>query len=86
MVTHRSPHRSPWQFLPATRALDGLVCVLLVAFGALQYFSPPPAKDSFRGDTIYIELAHSILDRGTYGVDYNDVQYPPGLPALLAGV
>ena len=36
------------------------------------------------GDTVYVELAHSILENGRYGLDYNDVQYPPGLPGLIA--
>lgn len=45
---------------------------------------PQKGSEYFRGDTIYIEIARSIIVRGTYKIDFNDVMYPPGFPALLA--
>ena len=48
----------------------------------MQFALPLRSDDFFMGDTIYVELAQSILEKGRYGVDYNDVQYPPGLPGL----
>jgi hypothetical protein len=69
---------------PQVVAVDVLVCVFILALGALQFAFPLQSDDFFRGDTIYVELAQSILENRRYGVDYNDVQYPPGLPGLIA--
>lgn len=63
---------------------DLLVYALLLAFGALQLAFPVHVDDFFRGDTVYIELATSILERGSYDPGFNGVIYPPGLPACLA--
>ena len=70
--------------LPPGLPVDVLVCSLVLALGALQFMLPQKGDDFFRGDTIYIEFARSILERGTYRLEFNDVMYPPGFPALLA--
>jgi hypothetical protein len=64
--------------------VDVLVCAVVLLSGALQLALPLRSDDFFMGDTIYVELATSLLENGKYGVDYNDVQYPPGLPFVLA--
>ena len=66
-----------------TRA-DVLVYAVLIGLGVLQFVLPIRADDFFRGDTIYFEFARSILERGRYEIDFNDVTYPPGLPGILA--
>ncbi len=64
-------------------AADALVIALVLILGAFEFLRPLNADGFFRGDTVYIEYARSILERGHYGLDFNDIQYPPGLPALL---
>lgn len=66
------------------RSADWAVCSLIVALGVLQFMLPQKGSEFVHGDTVYIEIARSILERGTYRLDFNDVMYPPGLPALLA--
>lgn len=68
--------------LPA--AFDFLVYVLILSLGVLQFLLPQSGDDFFHGDAIYAELARAIVERGTYRLDFNDVIYPPGFPALLA--
>lgn len=51
---------------------------------ALQLAFPQRGDQFFRGDTIYAEVASAILERGTVVLPFNDMQMPPGLPALLA--
>lgn len=66
------------------RSADWAVCSLIVALGVLQFMLPQKGSEFYRGDTIYIEFARSILESGTYELEFNDVVYPPGLPMLLA--
>src|SRR5262249_52566706 len=84
LIDHPGALHRAATWLPRGIAIDVGVCAFIVALGALQFALPLRAADFFNADTIYVELARSILDKGQYGVDYNDVQYPPGLPALLA--
>jgi hypothetical protein len=71
-------------WLPRDVTADVLVCVLILALGALQFVFPLRADDFIHGDTIYIELATSIIERGSYEPGFNYVIYPPGLPVFLA--
>lgn len=48
-------------------ATDLIVYGLILSFGALQFGLAQRAPDFFRGDTIYIELAQSIMSEGFYG-------------------
>jgi hypothetical protein len=58
---------------------------LLVAIGALQFAFCQAGTAFFGGDTSYLELARSIIERRTYGFDFRaETMLPPGFPALLA--
>lgn len=61
-----------------------VVALAIGACAALQLAFPQRGEQFFRGDTIFAEVAGAILERGTVLLPFNDVQVPPGLPALLA--
>ena len=74
-----------WAGLHGSR-LDALVYAFIAGQALLQMLLPMQGDEFFRGDAIYFELAEHLLRTGRYGLDFNDVLYPPGLPALLAGL
>jgi hypothetical protein len=60
---------------------------LILSFGALQFGLAQRATDFFRGDTIYFELARSIIREGFYGFNSKpETLLPPGFPVILAGI
>jgi len=66
---------------------DLLVCSLIVIIGALQFAFAQQGAAFYGGDTTYLELARSLIDRHSYGFDYRaETTLPPGFPAILAGL
>ena len=63
---------------------DVLVCLAIIAVGAMHFALTLRSSDFFRGDTTYFELARSLL-RGVYGFNFRtETLIPPGFPAILA--
>jgi hypothetical protein len=88
-TTSTSPRLAPAE-RPAVRrthvtAVDVLVYAAIVAIGVMHYALILKSTDFFTGDTIYFELARSILKRGFYGFNFRpEIVLPPGFPAVMA--
>jgi hypothetical protein len=67
-----------------SNVVDHLTLALIVALCAAQSLLPLHGDEFFRGDAVYFELARSIVETSHYGLNFTDVLYPPGFPALLA--
>src|SRR5262245_15035251 len=68
-------------------AMDITLYGLILSFGALQFGLAQRATDFFRGDTIYFELARSIIREGFYGFNSKpETLLPPGFPIILASI
>jgi hypothetical protein len=59
--------------------------VLILGFGALQFFFADRAKDFLGEDVFFADAARSIVEHGFYGINgYAETNQPPGLPSILA--
>jgi len=68
-------------------ATDIFVYGLILSLGALQFGLSQRSDDFFTGDTIYFELARSIIEQGFYGFDFKpETLLPPGFPLILASL
>src|SRR5215813_5158367 len=66
-------------------AMDVVVYGLILGLGVLQFSLYQRSDDFFGGDTVYFELARSIVERGSYGFNFkSETMFPPGFPAILA--
>jgi hypothetical protein len=72
-----------WRPFPTA---DLAVSVVILCLGALAFFLYEKAADFLHEDVSYVELADSLLQRGSYS--FNSVTervQPPGLSVILAG-
>ncbi len=61
--------------------------VLLLVLGAFQVATVQTVESFGSDSSVYMVLAHNILEKGRYEFDYRPhTVYPPGFPLLLAGV
>jgi Dolichyl-phosphate-mannose-protein mannosyltransferase len=68
-------------------ATDITVYGLILSLAALQLALSQRADDFFTGDTIYFELARSIISEGFYGFNFKpETLLPPGFPLILASL
>lgn len=65
-------------------ATDIFVYGLILGLGALQFGLSQRSDDYFTGDTIYFELARSIIEQGFYGFNFKpETLLPPGFLGVL---
>jgi hypothetical protein len=65
--------------------IDVLVCAVILVLGAMHFALVLRSSDFFTGDTIYFELARSILARTGYAFNSTpETVLPPGFPAIMA--
>jgi hypothetical protein len=71
----------------AGRRIDLAIVVFIVAVGCLFWAFCPPIEDVAPDSSTYQGLARSLLADGTYRFNFvPHIQYPPGLPLILAAV
>ena len=77
-VKNRERKRAPFS------APDWVVLALILLIGAIEFIYYPHAAD-FLNDPGYPDLARSILDQGSYQLDYlPETTLPPGFALILA--
>jgi len=76
----------PGDCLPgAFAAGDALALAMLAVVGVLLYVSCQRASDYYQTDSIYFDLAKTILEKHKYEFNFAPMAlYPPGFPVLLA--
>lgn len=68
-------------------AVDTFAYAVILALGGMAYALTLRASDFFTGDTIYFELARSLLSGHGYGFNFQpETVLPPGFPALMASL
>jgi len=71
----------------AGRRVDLAIVVFIVGVGCLFWAFCPPIEDVAPDSSTYQGLARSLLADGTYRFNFvPHIQYPPGLPLILAAV
>jgi hypothetical protein len=66
------------------RWLDIAVLLLILGFGAMQFYFVARAKDFSNDDVFWADSGRSLIAHGFYGINgYRETNMPPGLPAIL---
>ena len=69
----------------APASIDLVIYLLILGVGALPVALVQRGADYYTGDTIYFELARSIVRTGSYGFNFGpETMLPPGFPVILA--
>ncbi len=64
---------------------DSIVYVLILFFAGLQFAFYPRSPGFINGETTYVELARSIVEKSPYGFNFKpETRFPPGFPLILA--
>ena len=80
--THAASHIQPATSL---NAIDAAMLGAFAAFGVLQFLFAQRGSAFYSGDTSYLELALSLVNRHQYGFNFRpEAMLPPGFPVLLA--
>jgi hypothetical protein len=67
------------------RWVDIVVLLLILGFGAMQFFFVARASDFSDNDVFFADSGRSLIEHGFYGINgYPETNMPPGLPAMLA--
>jgi hypothetical protein len=68
----------------SVRWVDIVVLLLILGFGAVQFFFVARAKDFSNDDVFFADSARALIAHGFYGINgYRETNMPPGLPAIL---
>jgi hypothetical protein len=66
------------------RWVDIAVSLLILGFGAMQFFLVAQAKDFSDNDVFFADSGRSLVSHGFYGINgYSETNMPPGLSAIL---
>ena len=66
------------------RWIDLVVFLVILGFGAVQFFFAARAADFRHDDVFFADSARSLIEHGFYGINgYAETNMPPALPAVL---